>query len=99
MFEKLGHVIFKRRKSAVILFIVGILVAGGFGSLAFSRLDSGEIVGRSDLVAYYLFFIWQRLIGHRLFAICVFGNLLYYTRFLHIRVIASDLSSPSPPTL
>ena len=41
MFEKLGHVIFKRRKSAVILFIVGILVAGGFGSLAFSRLDSG----------------------------------------------------------
>jgi RND superfamily putative drug exporter len=45
MFEKLGHVIFKRRKSAVILFIVGILVAGGFGSLAFSRLDSG---GYSD---------------------------------------------------
>jgi putative drug exporter of the RND superfamily len=45
MFEKLGHVIFKRRKSAMILFIVGILVAGGFGSLAFSRLDSG---GYSD---------------------------------------------------
>ena len=45
MFEKLGHVIFKRRKSAVILFIVGILVAGVFGSLAFSRLDSG---GYSD---------------------------------------------------
>jgi RND superfamily putative drug exporter len=45
MFEKLGHVIFKRRKSAVILFIVGILVAGAFGSLAFSRLDSG---GYSD---------------------------------------------------
>ena len=45
MFEKLGHVIFKRRKSAVILFIIGILVAGGFGSLAFSRLDSG---GYSD---------------------------------------------------
>jgi RND superfamily putative drug exporter len=41
MFEKLGHLIFKRRKSAVILFVVGILVAGGFGSLAFSRLDSG----------------------------------------------------------
>ena len=36
---------FKRRKSAVILFIVGILVAGGFGSLAFTRLDSG---GYSD---------------------------------------------------
>ncbi len=45
MFEKLGHLIFKRRKSAVILFVVGILVAGGFGSLAFSRLDSG---GYSD---------------------------------------------------
>jgi RND superfamily putative drug exporter len=45
MFEKLGHVIFKRRKSAVILFIVGILVAGVFGSLTFSRLDSG---GYSD---------------------------------------------------
>ena len=45
MFEKLGHLIFKRRKSAVILFIIGILVAGGFGSLAFSRLDSG---GYSD---------------------------------------------------
>jgi RND superfamily putative drug exporter len=45
MFEKLGHVIFKRRKSAVILFVIGILVAGGFGSLAFSRLDSG---GYSD---------------------------------------------------
>ena len=45
MFEKLGHVLVKRRKSAVILFIVGILVAGGFGSLAFSRLDSS---GYSD---------------------------------------------------
>jgi RND superfamily putative drug exporter len=45
MFEKLGHVMFKRRKSAVILFIVGILVAGAFGSMAFSRLDSG---GYSD---------------------------------------------------
>ena len=45
MFEKLGQVIFKRRKSAVILFIVGILVAGAFGSLAFNRLDSG---GYSD---------------------------------------------------
>ena len=45
MFEKLGHLIFKRRKGALILFIVGILVAGGFGSLAFSRLDSG---GYSD---------------------------------------------------
>ncbi len=45
MFEKLGHLIVKRRKSAVILFIVGILVAGGFGSMLFNRLDSG---GYSD---------------------------------------------------
>ena len=41
MFEKLGHVLVKHRKSAVILFIVGILVAGGVGSMIFNRLDSG----------------------------------------------------------
>ena len=45
MFEKLGHYLFKHRKGAVVLFVVGILVAGGFGSLAFSRLDSA---GYSD---------------------------------------------------
>jgi len=45
MFEKLGHLIVKRRKSAVILFVVGILVAGGVGSMVFNRLDSG---GYSD---------------------------------------------------
>ena len=45
MFEKLGHLIVKRRKSAVILFIVGILVAGVVGSTVFTRLDSG---GYSD---------------------------------------------------
>jgi len=41
MFESLGHVLVKHRKSAVILFVVGILMAGGFGSLIFNRLDSG----------------------------------------------------------
>ena len=41
MFEKLGHLLVKHRKSAVILFIVGILVAGGVGSMVFNRLDSG----------------------------------------------------------
>ena len=41
MFESLGLVLVKHRKSAVILFVVGILVAGGFGSLIFNRLDSG----------------------------------------------------------
>ena len=45
MFEKLGHYLVKHRKGAVVLFVVGILVAGGFGSLAFSRLDSA---GYSD---------------------------------------------------
>ncbi len=41
MFEKLGRTLVKYRKSAVILFIVGILVAGGVGSMVFNRLDSG----------------------------------------------------------
>jgi RND superfamily putative drug exporter len=41
MFESLGHILVKHRKSAVILFVVGILVAGGFGSLIFNHLDSG----------------------------------------------------------
>ena len=46
MFEKLGHLVVRRRKSMVIFFIIGILAAGGVGSLAFSKLDSG---GYSDL--------------------------------------------------
>lgn len=41
MFEKLGHFVVKHRKSVVILFIVGVLVSGGVGSLVFDRLDSG----------------------------------------------------------
>jgi RND superfamily putative drug exporter len=45
MFEKLGHFIVKHRKGAVVLFIVGILVAGGVGSMVFNRLDSA---GYSD---------------------------------------------------
>ena len=45
MFEKLGYLIFKRRRGAVISFVVGILVAGAIGSMAFTRLDSG---GYSD---------------------------------------------------
>ena len=40
MFEKLGHFIVKHRKGAVVLFIVGILVAGGVGSMVYNRLDS-----------------------------------------------------------
>lgn len=45
MFEKLGHFLVKRRKGAVVLFVVGILVAGVVGSMAFSRLDTA---GYSD---------------------------------------------------
>ena len=41
MFENLGRVIVRHRKSAVALFIVSVLVSGVIGSLVFSRLDSG----------------------------------------------------------
>jgi RND superfamily putative drug exporter len=46
MFAGLGRFIVRRKKSVLILFIIGILAAGGVGSLAFSKLDSG---GYSDL--------------------------------------------------
>ena len=46
MFNTLGHFIVRRKKSVLVLFIVGILAAGGVGSLAFGKLDSG---GYSDL--------------------------------------------------
>jgi putative drug exporter of the RND superfamily len=46
MFAGLGRFIVRRKKSVLIVFIVGILAAGGVGSLAFSKLDSG---GYSDL--------------------------------------------------
>lgn len=45
MFEKLGHLVVRRRKSMMAFFIIGILTAGTVGSLIFSRLDSG---GYSD---------------------------------------------------
>ena len=45
MFEKLGHSLVKHRKGAVVLFVVGILVAGAVGSMVFNRLDSA---GYSD---------------------------------------------------
>ena len=41
MFERLGHLMYRRRKGVVILFVVGILAAGGIGSAVFNRLDSG----------------------------------------------------------
>jgi RND superfamily putative drug exporter len=45
VFEKLGHLVVRRRKSMLAFFIIGILTAGTVGSLVFSRLDSG---GYSD---------------------------------------------------
>jgi RND superfamily putative drug exporter len=45
MFEKLGHLVVRRRKSMLAFFIIGILTAGTVGSLVFNRLDSG---GYSD---------------------------------------------------
>jgi RND superfamily putative drug exporter len=41
VFEKLGHLVVRRRKAMVVLFVVGILTAGGAGSMVFNRLDSG----------------------------------------------------------
>ena len=41
MFEKLGHLVVRRRKAMVVLFIVSVLTAGTVGSMVFSRLDSG----------------------------------------------------------
>ena len=41
MFEKLGHVIVRRRKAMVILFIISVLTAGTVGTMIFSRLESG----------------------------------------------------------
>ena len=41
MFERLGHVLVRYKKSAVSLFVIGILLAGAIGSLIFTRLDSG----------------------------------------------------------
>jgi RND superfamily putative drug exporter len=45
MFEKLGHLVVRRRKSMVAFFIIGILTAGTAGTMIFNRLDSG---GYSD---------------------------------------------------
>ncbi len=46
MFMRLGSFIVGHRKSVLITYIIAILVAGGIGSLSFSRLDSG---GYSDM--------------------------------------------------
>lgn len=54
MFEKLGHFAVRRRKFAVIAFIISILVAGGVGSQVFNRLDSGGYsISSSDSYKVY----------------------------------------------
>jgi len=45
MFDKLGRLAAKRRKGVLALFLLGIIVAGAIGGMAFSRFDSG---GYSD---------------------------------------------------
>lgn len=45
MFHALGHFVVRRRKSTLIIFLLVVFAAGGIGSLAFSKLDSG---GYSD---------------------------------------------------
>ena len=45
MFNALARLILRRRKRTLVLFILIVLAAGGVGSLAFSKLDSG---GYSD---------------------------------------------------
>jgi putative drug exporter of the RND superfamily len=46
VFEKLGRLLVRRSKAVLIIFTLAILAAGGIGSLAFGKLDSG---GYSDL--------------------------------------------------
>jgi len=41
VFEKLGHLVVRRRKAMVVLFVVAVLTAGGVGSMVFNRLDAG----------------------------------------------------------
>ena len=41
MFEKLGHLVVRRRKAMVVLFVITVLTAGTVGTMVFSRLDSG----------------------------------------------------------
>ena len=45
MFERLGHLIAKRKKAVLSLFLLATVIAGGIGSQVFSRFDSG---GYSD---------------------------------------------------
>lgn len=41
MFLKLAHLVVRRRKATLIIFLLIVIAAGGIGSLAFAKLDSG----------------------------------------------------------
>ena len=41
MFEKLGHLIAKRKKSVLTLFMLSTILAGTIGSQVFTRFDTG----------------------------------------------------------
>ncbi len=45
MFESLGHLIAKRKKAVLSLFLLATILSGAIGSQVFSRFDSG---GYSD---------------------------------------------------
>jgi RND superfamily putative drug exporter len=56
MFEKLGHFAVRRKKIAVITFVISILVAGGIGAQVFNRLDSGGYsIASSDSYKVYTY--------------------------------------------
>ena len=56
MFERLGHFAVRRKKIAVITFIISILVAGGLGAQVFNRLDSGGYsIASSDSYKVYTY--------------------------------------------
>ena len=44
MFEKLGHLIAKRKKSVLTLFLLSTILAGAIGSQVFSRFDTGGYI-------------------------------------------------------
>ena len=57
VFDALARLVVRRRKRTLILFILIVIAAGGVGSLAFSRLDSGgysDPKSQSALAAKYL---------------------------------------------
>jgi RND superfamily putative drug exporter len=56
MFERLGHFAVRRKKIAVVTFIISILVAGGLGAQVFNRLDSGGYsIASSDSYKVYTY--------------------------------------------